>query len=65
MSYKNAVLADYPIAYYKLDETAVSAVNDYSELLDVYSSYEELESSLLNYDYLLFPILNTLYELHY
>ena len=58
MSYKNAVLADYPIAYYKLDETAISAINDYSELLNVYDSYEELEASLLGYNYLLFPNVN-------
>lgn len=58
MSYQNAVLADYPIAYYKLDETATTAINDYSELLDVYSSYTEVESLLATYNYLLYPDAN-------
>ena len=58
MSYKNAVLADFPIAYYKLDETAIAAINDYTELLEVYSSYTDLEALALNYNYLLYPLLN-------
>lgn len=58
MSYKNTVLADYPIAYWKLDETAISAINDYSELLEVYDSYSEVESLLPSYNYLLYPVAN-------
>jgi hypothetical protein len=58
MSYKNAVLADYPIAYYKLDETAISAINDYAELLEVYTTYTQVESLIPTYNYLLYPVAN-------
>lgn len=58
MSYYYNVISDNPIAYYKLDETAIAAVNDYTELLEVYSSYTELDTLVSTYNYLLYPTAN-------
>lgn len=43
MSYKAAVLYDYPIAYYPLDDlTTVDLVTDYTEILSEYNTYQEI-----------------------
>lgn len=43
MSYKAAVLYDYPIAYYPLDDlTTVDLVTDYTEILSEYNTYQDI-----------------------
>ena len=60
MSYKTTVLADYPLAYYPLDDLTTGEVPDfndlmsqfdtYQEVLDFYSSYSNM-SGTTAYDY--------------
>lgn len=50
MSYKAAVLYDYPIAYYPLDDlTTVDLVTDYSDLLAEFSSYQDILDNVSSY----------------
>ena len=42
MSYKAAVLYDYPIAYYPLDDLTTSDITDYTEILSEYNTYQEI-----------------------
>lgn len=47
MSYKNVVLSDYPIAYYKLDENTIFTT--YQEIIDSYNTYQEIINDLISY----------------
>jgi len=50
MSYKAAVLYDYPIAYYPLDDlTTVDLVTDYTDLLSEFSSYQDILDNVSSY----------------
>lgn len=50
MSYKTAVLYDYPIAYYPLDDsTTVDLVTDYTDLLAEFSSYQDILDNVTSY----------------
>jgi len=42
MSYKAAVLYDYPIAYYPLDDLTTVDKEDYTEILSEYNTYQEI-----------------------
>jgi len=42
MSYKSTVLYDYPIAYYPLDDITTTDINDYTEILSEYPTYQDI-----------------------
>lgn len=42
MSYKAAVLYDYPIAYYPLDDLTTVDKQDYTEILSEYNTYQDI-----------------------
>lgn len=49
MSYKNIVLNDFPNSFYLLDEVESGLIEDYTELLSQYATYQELKDSGLVY----------------
>lgn len=50
MSYKASVLYDYPIAYYSLDDlTTVDLVNDFTDFLSQFSSYQDVLDNVAAY----------------
>ena len=49
MSYKSAVLYDYPIAYYPLDDMTTTDVLDYTTLSGLYPTYAALQAAYSSY----------------
>lgn len=50
MSYKSAVLYDYPIAYYPLDDlTTVDLVEDFTDFLSQFSTYQDVLDNVSSY----------------
>jgi hypothetical protein len=49
MSYKNIVLNDFPNSFYLLDEVEAGLIEDYTELLSQFATYQELKDSGLVY----------------
>lgn len=49
MSYKSAVLYDYPIAYYPLDDMTTADVLDYTTLAGLYPTYTALQAAYSSY----------------
>ena len=50
MSYKSAVLYDYPIAYYPLDDvTTVDLVEDFTDFLAQFSTYQDVLDNVASY----------------
>jgi len=49
MSYKNIVLNDFPNSFYLLDEVQSGLIEDYSELLSQFATYQDLKDSGLVY----------------
>jgi len=45
MSYKNRVLNDFPNSFYLLDEVQSGSVNNYTDLLSQYATYQALKDS--------------------
>jgi len=45
MSYKNTVLNDFPNSFYLLDEVQSGSVNNYTDLLSQYQTYQALKDS--------------------
>jgi len=45
MSYKNRVLNDFPNSFYLLDEVQSGSVNNYTDLLSQYATYQDLKDS--------------------
>jgi len=52
MSYKNRVLNDFPNSFYLLDEVESGLLEDYTELLSQFATYQELKDSGLVYSQL-------------
>lgn len=42
MSYKAAILYDYPIAYYPLDDSTTTDIVNYTEILSDYPTYQDI-----------------------
>ena len=49
MSYKNTVLNDFPNSFYLLDEVQSGTIDDYTELLSQFATYQALLDSGLTY----------------
>ena len=50
MSYKSAVLYDYPIAYHPLDDlTTVDLVNNFTQFLAQFSTYQDVLDNVSSY----------------
>ena len=49
MSYKNTVLNDFPNSFYLLDEVQSGAIDNYTELLSQFATYQALRDSGLTY----------------
>jgi len=50
MSYKSAVLYDYPIAYYPLDDaTTVDLVQDFTDFLSQFATYQDVLDNVASY----------------
>ena len=49
MSYKNTVLNDYPNSFYLLDEVQSGSIDNYTELLSQFATYQALLDSGLKY----------------
>jgi len=49
MSYKNRVLNDFPNSFYLLDEVQSGSVNNYTDLLSQYATYQALKDSGITY----------------
>jgi hypothetical protein len=52
MSYKNTVLNDFPNSFYLLDEVESGLLEDYTELLSQFATYQDLKDSGLVYSQL-------------
>jgi len=52
MSYRHIVLSDYPSSFYMLDEVVSASTLDYDELMNNYTSYQDLKDNGISYAYI-------------